>query len=153
MNQFRTSFGALAFAALLLGWFAYSGQSSPATQHLDTFDFGASPYYSDYKNVVTRYIKAHSTNRSDDVCVIGRVFDNGPGDVWVLWQQGRQLILWEGQDDLYFSRRKLHVPRDVVKTESEINGSNYLVTQEWVDDLRKSCAERGVKLHIRTQKQ
>jgi hypothetical protein len=71
----------------------------------------------------------------------------------VLWPKGRRVILWEGEaTDLAMARRTIRIPADVVKHESQVNGSTYVVTRAWLDGLTAACNNRGSKVRITREK-
>jgi hypothetical protein len=84
-------------------------------------------------------------------CVVGY---QGPGEsrrAWVVWREGRRIILWEGSS-IAHSRRTLRLKKDVVRSEVELKGSTYLVTRAWVDRVTSDCARRGVAYDIDSRK-
>jgi hypothetical protein len=67
---------------------------------------------------------------------------------WVIWRQGRRLILWEGHADLDSSRRTIDLDSNVRLSEDYLNGSTYLVTKAWVDRVTSTCDRFGTKVHV-----
>lgn len=67
--------------------------------------------------------------------------------VWVYWREKRQLILWESFDTekckLSDSRRTFDLDKDVVPTIDDINGSTYLVDEEWARKTIGDCMKNG----------
>lgn len=112
-----------------------------------TFDIASDPDFKDYKQVVARFAGQRRPRAENNFCILGSSGDKVKS-AWVLWREGAQIILWEGGGDLSLSRRVIHLPSDVVPSESDLHGSTYLVTRSWVDDLTKSCERLGVQVHI-----
>ena len=139
-------------AVLLIALSSVMPRAATATDQptaAKTFDISSDTDFRNYETVIRRFIRRHHPEKAHDFCVVGYVAGDGSKLAWVLWRQGRQIILWEGGDaGLEMSRRKLDLRTDVVKSESEINGSTYLVTKAWVDDLSASCDRSGTKLHL-----
>jgi hypothetical protein len=119
-----------------------SGQQSETKR----FDIAADPAFKNYKQVVTRFAAKHGLGPENHFCIVGLVTDHTK-NAWVLWKEGKEIILWEGQNDLDLSRRVIHLPSDVVPTESDLHSSTYLVTESWVDQLTKACESSGVKMN------
>jgi hypothetical protein len=44
--------------------------------------------------------------------------------------------------------RPLDLSVSVVETEDEVNGSTYLVTRAWVDEILTNCERKGVRIDI-----
>ena len=68
------------------------------------------------------------------------------GAFWVYWPQNRELILvsWPANDcrsPNLLVRKHLSLMSDVVKTESEIKGSTFLVTEDWVKNVLYDAAK------------
>ena len=110
-----------------------------------TFDLASDPDFGKFDQVVTRFAAKHRPGKESSFCVIG-VSTEGTKSAWVIWREGRQILLWEGGDDLEQSRRVIHLKSDVVASEADLHGSTYLVTRSWVDDLTRRCEDSGVKL-------
>jgi hypothetical protein len=123
------------------------------TEFRDSFDLSTEAAFADYRKAVTKYLGERRAKVPADVCVIGLRAEDGFKHAWVLWPQGRQIILWEGDgSDLRTSRRRLRIPADVVNTEKDLKGSTYLVTRAWVKDLTRACDERGTKVRVQRKK-
>ncbi|SET58065.1 hypothetical protein SAMN05443639_103430 [Stigmatella erecta] len=94
------------------------------------------------------------TQRLNHFCVIGYREPSGGEYAWVIWKEGRALILWEPSADpayptsLATSRRFLHLDRDVVASGEDVNGSTYLVTRDWVSQLTRDCESQGEKFAV-----
>ncbi len=112
------------------------------------FDFGTDPAFRDYKHVLTQLAHKHRPQAENDFCISGFYTRDNLKSAWVIWRQGRQMILWEGQPDLDDSRRDLHLASDVVPTEDDLHGSTYRVTKAWVEKITAACEQSGVKVHV-----
>jgi hypothetical protein len=112
------------------------------------FDFTTDPAFRDYKHVLTEFAHKHRPKAANDFCISGFYTRDNLKSAWVIWRQGRQIILWEGQLDLDDSRRDLHLASDVVPTEDDLHGSSYRVTKAWVKKMTAVCKQSGVKVHI-----
>ena len=72
---------------------------------------------------------------------------------WVFWPEKNILILFEPRIEttepveLFLSRRKLDLIKDVVPTEADLQGSTYLITAQWKDEKLKKC-KKGFHLII-----
>ena len=113
------------------------------------FDFASDPAFRDYKHVLTEFAHKHRPKAGNDFCISGFYTRDNLKSAWVIWRQGRQMILWEGQQNLDDSRRDLHLASDVVPTEDDLRGSTYRVTKAWVKRIRVVCEQSGVKVHVR----
>jgi DNA-nicking Smr family endonuclease len=114
-----------------------------------TFDITSDADFKNYKNLIGQFARKHRPRAANDFCTVGYVAQDNSKLAWVIWRQGREIILWEPQEtDLDLSRRKIKLGRDVVNAESDLHGSTYLVTKAWVDDLMSTCDRAGTKVHI-----
>jgi hypothetical protein len=115
------------------------------------------PYYKDpqiaMKNLVAAYRKNHRTNR---FCVVGYQWKSGNVHVWVLWREEERQLLWGGALDpdsraksLIGVNRSLKLGKDTVKTDNDINGSTYLVTEQWWHAVADDCMKHGEKYVIK----
>ena len=52
-------------------------------------------------------------------------------------------------DDLAIFRGPLNLKTDVVRRESDIHGSTFLVTRGWVNEILHHCATSGDRLVLR----
>lgn len=115
---------------------------------LKPFDITSDADFRDYKQVVTKYAHKHRSKAENTFCVLGfRTGDNSKS-AWIIWKEGKQIILWEGSPDLDSSRRKINLKSDVVAAEKDLHGSTYLVTQAWVSDISSTCDRSGVKVRV-----
>jgi hypothetical protein len=91
----------------------------------------------------------------NNFCVIGyQSTDYQVAEIY--WKQKDEIISWfpdvatsEDENDLLTDRiinlnqTTLDLKKDVVATEQEMNGSTYLVTQDWVDTVLNDCQKFG----------
>jgi len=132
---------------LLIGFFGKSMADGITDNRI--FDITSDVDFKNYKNVLELYARKHRPGASNDFCIIGYVAEDNSKLAWIVWRQGREIILWEGSEmNLDFSRRKIDLRKDVVKTDKDLHGSTYLVTQAWVDELTGACSQVGTKLHV-----
>jgi hypothetical protein len=123
------------------------GQSVPQTPAFKTFDLASDPTFRDYKQVVTEFAVLHRPEARNDFCVFGYIAPDNLKSAWLIWRQGRQIILWEGQK-LDSSRRKINLSSDVAPTEADLHGSTYRVTKAWVKQVTTTCAHSGVNVRV-----
>ncbi|TKC86983.1 hypothetical protein FAZ69_19500 [Trinickia terrae] len=104
-------------------------------------------------NAVAFFKKNHRTNH---FCVVGYRWRTGSMNVWVLWREEKRLLLWDGAldpdsraDTLIGVHRSLKLGKDTVKTEDDINGSTYLVTEQWWHAVADDCMKHGEKYVIK----
>ena len=112
-----------------------------------TFKLTSDPNFKNYKQVLMRFAHKHRPHRENTFCVVGISSAEGKS-AWVFWQQGGEIILWEGADTLDSSRRVIHLKSDVVPSEADLHGSTYLVTKSWVAQLSETCSRSGVQVRI-----
>jgi hypothetical protein len=150
-NVFRRWRRASAAVTLLLAFFfAAAAAASPFDQ---TFDLDGDPDFRDYRKVIRQYVLSQRLRLPTEACVVGLVVEGGGRLAWVLWPKGRRVILWEGEaTDLAMAHRTIRIPADVVRDESEVNGSTYIVTRAWLDGLTATCNNRGAKVRITREK-
>jgi hypothetical protein len=91
-------------------------------------------------------------------CVVGLRYDGGY-TAWVYWKENNTITLWDPPADsddpftLLYSRRTLHLDKDVVPDEVDISLSNYMVHEEYVKGILGACETVGQKFVIRKQPQ
>lgn len=134
--------------ALVLYTLVSSAQTARPEATYNVFDVASDFEFQDYKRIVTEYVYKNKPASASDICIVGYIEHGNVKTAWVIWHQRRKIILWEGQNDLDWSRRILDLKKDVVPTENDLHGSTYLVTKAWVKQLTTDCAHSGVKLHI-----
>ena len=154
-NPFRT----IAFTILVL---IMAGLSLPlfcedrvAKEPINyrTFDVKTDVDFRNYKDVIRQFVTKQQPETSNDFCIVGYLTDDNSKQAWILWHQGKQIILWESQEtNLDFSRRRINLETDVVETDDDLQGSTYLVTRAWVNSLTNTCNRVGTKLQIRKPK-
>ena len=116
---------------------------------IKVFDIKSDPDFRNYKRILTEFVRARRSRVGNDFCVLGYVTSDNLKSAWVIWRQGREIILWEGQDgDLALSRRVINLKSDVVPTDGDVHGSTYLVTKAWVERITTTCDHSGVKVHM-----
>jgi hypothetical protein len=115
------------------------------------------PYYQRPEDAISSRVADDAKNhRVNHFCVVGYQWKTGVTNAWVLWKEEATLILWEGnrypdlrKRSLITSRRNLKLGRDTVKTEDDINGSTYLVTEQWWHAIADDCMKHGEKYIIK----
>jgi hypothetical protein len=127
---------------------ALAAQTTSPEGELKVFDVSTAPDFQDYKRVLTNYARKHNPKSGNDFCVVGYLTSDDLKSAWVIWQQKRKIILWEGQNDLDLSRRRLDLKSDVVPTENDLHGSTYLVTKAWVKKITDACERSGTQVHV-----
>lgn len=146
-------------------WFVVSAfmSCSAAGQGVDSsiFDTRTARYFGDAKPALTEYLKTQLPLKQTrhHFCVVGYQGSEGNKLAYVDWQEGKKLILWEGSaypeyahESIKNSRRQLDLTKDVVKTEADIAGSTYLVTESWVAGVKNDCRKSGAKYSVRRPK-
>jgi hypothetical protein len=140
---------ARAAGALLAGLFmalpmADRGQAQSPPPLEAAVPVAGDPRFGNQRETLRRLVQRNGRRGRNDLCVVGLDLGNGQRSAWVLWRQDRSIILWarapSGRDDLWLSPRYLRVPRDVA---TDLHGSTYMVTPEWVASLRQACERIG----------
>jgi hypothetical protein len=139
--------------ALLLGTGlirqSVSAQSGSSNSSFNVFDVASDPQFASYKAAVKRYAWQQRPNYPNDFCVLGYKTRDELKNAFVVWRQGRQIIVWFGGDQaLSASQRILRLNKDVVPTESDLHGSTYLVTKAWVNEVTTTCDRSGIVVHV-----
>jgi hypothetical protein len=125
------------------------GQSDPQPLSLKTFDIKSEPQFANYKKAVTEYAKAKRPGLVNDFCILGYLTGDNLKNAFVIWRQGRRIIVWDGGDQsLADSQRIINLRSDVVPTENDVHGSTYLVTKAWVAEVTASCGRNGVMVRV-----
>lgn len=100
----------------------------------------------------------HKNHRTQHFCVVGYQYENSE-IAWVHWVDEKRIIMWEQSDEisaletsLTHSRRDLKLGVDTVEKPEDINGSSYLVTRDWWQDVAKDCAKYGQKITVKALK-
>ena len=76
--------------------------------------------------------------------------------VYAYWKENNVILVlyppFDVEDETYYSwvysMRGIDLAKDVVATEEEVGGSNYLVTKAFVNELLDKCIKHGVKVTI-----
>jgi len=143
------SFKRLVRLAVCIAW-----AGSAAAEESAFFSVRGHPGYPAPEKSLESLVRARGGQRLNHFCVIGYRDPGGHDFAWVLWEEGKALILWEAVKDpssarpLAASRRFLRLDRDVVATEEDLKGSTYLVTKAWLDKVTGDCDAHGDKLTI-----
>lgn len=124
-------------------------QMAPQSPGAKIFDVASDPEFQDYQRVLTHFAQRHRPKATNHFCIIGYQADTSKS-AWVLWREGGEILLWEGNTNLDLSRRIIHLKSDVVPTDKDLHGSTYLVTKAWVALLSKSCESSGRTLTLST---
>jgi hypothetical protein len=83
--------------------------------------------------------------------------ESGENALYAYWKEDQSILLMnfftqaveeEGLSWLHHKAR-VDLKTDVVATEAEMSGSNYLVTRAWADNIIQACRERGQVLVFR----
>jgi hypothetical protein len=123
--------------------------SSPARDGARPFDVATHPEFSRYQAVLKQYVTDSTSAIEADLCIVGFAHEPTWTAVWVLWPEGKRILTWDdGASDLT-NGHEINLDTDVVPTERDLQGSTYLVTQQWVERLRVACAcfGRDVRVH------
>jgi len=122
---------------------------SEITVYPEVFNVTTDKNFSSYRQSVVDFLKSQHVHKTNNICILGEKYTDGTKSAWIIWNEGKKLILWDGGDEpLSISRRILNLNKDVVSDETDINGSNYLVTRSWVRKLKKRCDKHGTKITI-----
>lgn len=137
--------GQMVVPLLLLGAPCHAQVSNPSP----VFDIAKDADFANHQQVISQYIRKRQTMKSTQVCLLGKTAADSSKLAWVIWDAGQEIILYEpGDTDLKLSRRKLNLKKDVVENEAALNRSTYLVTRDWVAQLRAECRQSGKMLQI-----
>lgn len=131
-----------------------ASSTTPYTRFLASQD----DYYRDPILTMKTLIASQQKNSQiNHFCLVGYEHKGNisSGHVWVHWQEEKMLKLWDGSLDPYWraiglttSRRTLRLGKDTVKTEDDIGGSTYLITEQAWHDLANDCGTYGEKYII-----
>jgi hypothetical protein len=88
-------------------------------------------------------------------CIVGYESADGAKRAWVHWREGNKILLWEGSTEpksaksaIKLSRSRINLRKDVVKSDNDVAGSTFLVTEAWVNKIETDCRENGVKYSV-----
>ena len=147
LRVFRSILLLFAFTVFLCGYHAFAQEGAQ-----QTFLVSKTPGFSNPRAVLQKLVTRKGKARRNSFCVIGYQFPDGDKSAWVYWREGKAIILWEPTEndinDLTLSRRYLRLTKDVVENESQVQGSTYLVTRQWVNSLLRDCQARGEKFTV-----
>ncbi|GLQ99418.1 hypothetical protein GCM10007863_38380 [Dyella mobilis] len=116
---------------------------------LETFKVSDDKFFSNYRPVLIDYLRTRHIQAATHACILGEKDGKGAYFAWVIWPAGHQIILWEdGVAALARSRRILDLNKDVVAADDDVNGSDYLVTRQWVGDQEDACGKNGLSVDI-----
>ena len=121
------------------------GSSSSATTY---FDVAKESEFRNFRTVLQVWNRHHPHHGGNDFCVLGYAAGDGSKASWILWRQGKEIFHWIGGDTPLDTLQTIHLNRDVVASESDIKGSTFLVTEQWVAGLQASCDAQGRKVHF-----
>jgi hypothetical protein len=145
--------GIAAAAMLLIVGLLWTGAAAFAAEQLPVvFDVNGDPGFAGYHAPLVAFLKAQHAHGSAHVCILGEQSADGTKSAWVIWREGRKMLLWDGGDaSMVGARRVLDLRRDVVATDAAVGGSTYLVTRAWVDEQMRLCNLRGITLSVRSK--
>ncbi|WP_146074373.1 hypothetical protein [Pokkaliibacter plantistimulans] len=109
------------------------------------------PYFTRPQSAIAELIALYEENgKTNHLCTVGYRWDDGHIMAFAHWQEAKMLALWEGSTDedrpdtsLALSRRHWVFGKDTVKTTAEINGSTYLVTDKYWQEITDDCEKNG----------
>jgi hypothetical protein len=134
------------FPSLALAALGACAASYALAGEIVTFDVSKDATFANARAMLTDYASMHSKARRNNFCILG-VEDDGVRVAWIVWKQANRIILWEGQDlRAINSRRDLDLQKDVVASESQLHGSTYRVTRDWVREIETDCRNRGLQI-------
>jgi len=120
------------------------------------FDFRNEGAFGDPTRALREFLHSQRVARrkpAQSFCIVGYQSSTANDKrAWIHWPQGHKLILWSGGTAaLANSRRITDLTKDVVASEADIQGSTYLVTQAWANQVLSDCATRGIKYQVRSE--
>ncbi|MDH2432640.1 hypothetical protein QCD60_08675 [Pokkaliibacter sp. MBI-7] len=109
------------------------------------------PYFTRPQSAIAELIALYEENgKTNHLCTVGYRWDDGHIIAFAHWQEAKMLALWEGTVDedrpdtsLALSRRHWIFGKDTVKTQADINGSTYLVTEKYWQTIAADCEKNG----------
>lgn len=129
---------------------AFSPAIASCQGHLETFKVSEDKFFSNYRPVLVNYLRTQHIHAETQACILGEKDTGGAYFSWIIWPAGHQIILWEdGVTALERSRRLLDLNKDVVATDADVNGSDYLVSRQWVKDLEDRCDKEGLRVDVK----
>jgi hypothetical protein len=160
MRTSTTRFAAACVSAALICTTSFAADDLPdgfSEKPASRFVVSDDPYYKDPQIAIKNGVAAYKKNdRTNHFCVVGYRWPDGYLNVWALWKEEEELLLWDGALDpdsraesLTGVSRDLKLGRDTVKTDNDINGSTYLVTEQWWHAVADDCMKHGEKYVIK----
>jgi hypothetical protein len=144
--MFASAFRPSAIAAISLLMVA---SCLAAEGNAGTFNISDDASFAGYRAPLIEYLRSRHRATGTQVCVLGEYGDDGSRWAWVIWPQGNTMLLWAGgTSSMVGSRRILDLRKDVVKSEDELRGSNYLVTRGWVKSQETRCKTQGTVARV-----
>ena len=129
--------------------FAGSTDVSAADTEPTVFKVSDDSDFAKFRAPLVEYLRSRHITHGAKVCILGEQASDGSKWAWVIWPVGKTMILWGGSEStMVSSRRILNLKRDVVATESDVKGSTYLVTAQWVSKQKTRCAQYGTQVDI-----
>lgn len=142
-------FAASLAAAICSQTLASGFQNATPSAGIETFDIKSDPQFSAYKKTVTDFAWAKRPGSANDFCIVGYRTGDNLKNAYVIWRQGREIIFWfGGTQSLASAQRVVHLDSDVVTSDRDLHGSTYFVTAAWVLQVKSTCAESGVMVHV-----
>lgn len=146
---------ALRMAAAILPILAATPRSSHAATVIpDSFSVLEDPAFRPVDATLRTLLDPRHGGRANHFCVIGQRLEDGSRQAWVLWREGRAIILWEpaanGVTNLRWSRRYLRLGRDIVPDDDpRLSSSTYMTGLGWFRDLAAQCRAMGSAFSLR----
>ena len=113
------------------------------------FNVGEEKDFAEYRMPLITFLRSRHVTHATHVCILGGQASDGSKWAWAIWKGGKTMILWGGgESSMTSSRRILDLRRDVVASETDLRGSTYLVTQEWVTTQQTQCKQYGTQVYI-----
>lgn len=138
----------IRFVAPVLLLFGSQGVAQPVAAG-KVFSVASDSGFSDYRHATEVFARAHRPRAVNDFCIVGVKAADDTKSAWVIWTQGQQILLWDGNDnDLDSSQRVIRLKKDVVRKEDDLHGSTHLVTRAWVEALSSMCDKSGTKVQV-----
>ena len=121
------------------------------TVNLTVITAGENASFPRSKAILIELVQENGDSGINHIYVSPIKTNGGDSFAWVFWKEKRQLILWEPFDSrkwrLSYSKRILDLDRDVVAA-ADLNGSTYLVDEEWACLTIDDCLKNGTEYII-----
>ncbi|MFZ6731251.1 hypothetical protein ACO0LG_04935 [Undibacterium sp. Ji42W] len=93
----------------------------------------------------------NAKNKPQHIYIASVKTESGENTVYAYWKEDQSILIMNfftqvvEEDGLSWLHHKARIDlkTDVVATEAEMSGSNYLVTRAWAANIIKTCRERG----------